>query len=100
MQGKGQNEIVRKQVNKEATVAGKIIIPQSVANDLFFEGVVVHGGIDAEDYGLNVDDRVLVRTSTNNIKIGRTKEGDVYAVEYDYILCSLEPDDDATVYAG
>lgn len=99
MQGKGQNAIIRKQVNAESTTAGKIYIPPSVANDAFFEGVVVHGGMDSEEYGLNIGDRVLVRNTINNIKIGKTKEGDVYAVEYDYILCSLESDDDATVYA-
>lgn len=99
MQGKGEHLVVRKQVNADSTTAGKIYIPPSVANDLFFEAVVVHGGMYSEDYGLNVGDRVLVRNSINNIKIGKTKEGDVYAVEYEYILCSLESDDDATVYA-
>lgn len=99
MQGKGEHLIIRKQVNAESTTAGKIYIPPSIANDAFFEGVVVHGGMHGEDYGLNRDDRVLVRNTINNIQIGKTKEGNVYAVEYENILCSLEPDDDATVYA-
>lgn len=99
MQGKGEHLIVRKQVNAESTLAGKIYIPPSIANDAFFEGVVVHGGAYAEDYGLNPDDRVLVRNSINNVKIGKTKEGDIYAVEYEFVLCSLEPDDNSTVYA-
>ena len=99
MQGKGEHAIVRKQVNAESTTAGKIYIPPSIANDAFFEGVIVHGGMYAEDYGLAIGDRVLIRNTINNIQIGKTKEGNVYAVEYEFILCSLESDDDATVYA-
>lgn len=99
MKGKGQYVIVCRKHSEEPTIAGKIYIPPSLSNDDFFEAVIVHGGMDMEDYGLNTGDRILVRNTNAKIKIGKNKEGDIYAVEYDDIICSLEPDDDSTVFA-
>lgn len=98
MKGKGEHLIVCRKHNEEITVAGRIYIPPSVANDGFFEAVVINAGMYGGDYEINADDRLLIRTMSNKLKIGKTKEGDIYAVEYEDVLCSLESDDDSTVF--
>jgi len=76
---------------------GGIILPNNPNEDEYFEGTIHSVGEYCEDIKLNKGDYVLVRNAGNKIKVASTKAGEIYAMEYDDVLCVVDDQDDSIV---
>lgn len=95
MKAKGTWIIVcRRPIPSEHKLESGIILPQSLHDDDMFEGVIHSVGDYLEDLKVNPGDYVLMRNSGNKIKVGAVKAGELFAMEYDDLLCVLNEEDD------
>lgn len=97
MKAKGSYVLVLKPLIVEERRGGLLIPPSS--NDDFFEATLLDQGMhEAEEWGFEAGERVLVRNHGGKIKIGKIKgKGDVYVVDGDDILCSVEDERDEAI---
>lgn len=101
MKGRGSYVVILKPFFSEERSKGGLIVPPSQTDD-FFEATILDPGVAGEeDWGIIAGERVLVRNHNGKIKVGKMKnKGDIYIVEYDDILCSVESEEEAATLLG
>lgn len=93
MKASGEWVIVCKSQRRERTVGNIIVALNSKPKEEeAFEALIVSVGKFGKDFGFSKGDYIITQ-SLNAIKVGTTKAGEIYAVDCDDIICSLEEDD-------
>lgn len=93
---KGDHVLVVRKEKSERRIGG-IILPNTL-DEKIFQATILSVGTDLEDMKLHDGDAVLVTNFPNKTEIGKNKDGTIYAVDSEDIICSLEDYDENEDY--